>query len=144
MLVLCALCNVLFYISKFSNFFTQCNVAVLESAPLPTCFTRLRTFSSFKILCTFQPYLKSFEKSLYCIFVCGTICRAMNEVLLYYCYLKLRNSLNLYLIPLKIQKIHYIWHWLWCMFCNVFFGDGEYQFRKHKGRTLYEFNANDH
>ena len=99
---LCTLqCFVLYF--KFSNFFTQCNVAVLESAPLPTCFTRLRTFSSFKILCTFQPYLKSFEKSLYCIFVCVTICRAMNEVLLYDCYLKLRNSLSLYLIPLKIQ-----------------------------------------
>ena len=62
------------------------------------------------------------KKSLYCIFVCGTICTAMNEFLLYYCYLELRNSLNLYLIPLNIPQIHYIWHCLWCMFYNVFFG----------------------
>ena len=26
----------------------------------------------------------------------------------------------------------------------MYFLDQEYQFRKHKGRTLYEFNANDH
>ena len=88
---------------------------------MPTCFTQLRTFSSFNIHCTFQPHLKSFEKKSL-LYICVRDIMHSYEVLLYYCYLELRNSLNLYLIPLKIPKIHYTWPWLWCIFCNVFFG----------------------